>query len=101
MTRLKPRKWPKPLSSNKNNKLIVATASTVGLPDLRSGCAVEILGFGVQTDKKGNPQGSSSDFDGEYFVTDSTHTIGGSGYRTEFTARRDGPVTQRQTLNQG
>jgi hypothetical protein len=55
----------------------------------------------VQTDKQGNPQGSSSDFDGEYFVTDSTHTIGGSGYRTEFTARRDGPVTQRQPQNQG
>lgn len=78
--------------TNKNNKLIVATGSTVGLPDLRSGCAVEILGFGVQTGKSGALQGSSSDFDGEYFVTDSTHTIGGSGYRTEFTARRQGPV---------
>jgi uncharacterized protein len=95
------KKMAKAALTNKNNKLIVATASTVGLPDLRSGCAVEILGFGVQTDKQGNPQGSSSDFDGEYFVTDSTHTIGGSGYRTEFTARRDGPVTERQPQNQG
>jgi Bacteriophage probable baseplate hub protein len=79
-----------------NNKLITATASTVGLPDLRSGCSVEILGFGVQTSKSGALQGAGSIFDGEYFVTDSTHTIGGSGYRTEFTARRDGPVSGTQ-----
>jgi hypothetical protein len=76
--------------------LIVATATTVGLPDLRAGCDVEILGFGVQTDKAGAPQESSSDFDGEYFVTDSTHTIGGAGYRTEFSARRKGEVTKRK-----
>ena len=47
--------------TNKNNKLIVATGSDVGLPDLRSGCAVEILGFGVQSNKNGSLQGASSD----------------------------------------
>jgi len=86
--------------TKKNNRMITATATTVGLPDLRSGCDVEILGFGVQTDKNGNPQGASSDFDGEYFVTDSTHTIGGSGYRTEITARRKGPVQNTQSQGQ-
>ena len=90
------KKLAKAALTKKNNKLITATASTVGLPDLRSGCAVEILGFGVQTDKSGDLKGASSDFDGEYFVTDSTHTIGGSGYRTEFTARRQGDVTERK-----
>ena len=86
----------KAILSDIHHKQITATGSTVGLPDLRSGCSVEILGFSVQTDASGTPQGPSSDFDGEYFVTDSTHTIGGSGYRTEFTARRQGPVTERK-----
>jgi phage protein D len=90
------KKLAKAALTKKNNKLIVASANTVGLPDLRSGCSVEILGFGAQTDASGNPQGASSDFDGEYFVTDSTHTIGGGGYRTEFSARREGPVKKRE-----
>lgn len=79
---------------DQSKKLITATATTVGLPDLRSGCAVEILGFGVTTDVSGNLYGAGSDFDGEYFVTESTHTIGGGGYTTEFSARREGPVTR-------
>ena len=70
--------------------------TSVGLPDLRSGCSVEILGFGVQTDASGDSKGASSDFNGEYFVTDSTHTIGGGGYRTEFTARREGSVKRKK-----
>jgi len=89
------KKLAKAALTKKNKKLIVATASTVGLPDLRSGCSVEILGFGMQADASGNPKGANSDFDGEYFVTDSTHTIAGSGYRTEFTARREGPVERK------
>jgi len=90
------KKLAKAALTKKNNRLIVATASTVGLPDLRSGCSVEILGFGVQTDASGDSKGASSDFNGEYFVTDSTHTIGGSGYRTEFTARREGSVKRKK-----
>jgi len=85
----------KAILSDKHHKQITATGSIVGLPDLRVGCSVEILGFSVTTNASGVPQGSSSDFDGEYFVTDSTHTIGGSGYRTEFSARREG--TDRQS----
>jgi phage protein D len=83
-----------------HNKMIEGSGSTVGLPDLRSGCNVEILGFGAQSDYSGNPIGDSSDFDGEYFVTSSTHTIGTNGYRTDFSARRQGPLTPRK-LPQG
>jgi phage protein D len=86
--------------SDTHNKMIEGSGSTVGLPDLRSGCNVEILGFGAHSDYSGNPKGDSSDFDGEYFVTSSTHTIGNSGYRTDFSARRQGPLTKRN-LKQG
>ena len=87
----------KAILGDKHHKLIVASGATVGLPDLRSGCSVEILGFGVQSDFGGTPKGASSDFDGEYFVEESTHTIGGGGYRTEFSARRKGEVTNRKS----
>jgi phage protein D len=76
--------------------LIEATGSSIGLPDLRSGCSVEILGFGAQSDASGKPTGAGGDFDGEYFVTESTHTFGGGGYRTEFSARREGPLKERK-----
>jgi len=99
-TKQEARNLARAVLSDTNNKLVEATGATVGLPDLRSGCNVEILGFGAQSDFSGNPSGSSSDFDGEYFVTSSTHTIGGSGYRTDFSARRQGPVT-RNSLPQG
>jgi len=79
--------------NDRNQRLIEASATTVGLPDLRTGCTVEIVGFGVKSDKAGNLSGASSDFDGEYYVTSSTHTIGNRGYQTQFTARRQGPVS--------
>lgn len=78
----------------RNKEQITCSSTTVGLPDLRTGCNVEIIGFGITTDANGNLMGSSSDFDGEYYVTESTHTIGGGGYTTEFSARRQGPVTR-------
>jgi phage protein D len=77
---------------DQSKRLIEATGSTVGLPDLRAGCNVEIVGFGVRTDGSGQLTGTSSDFDGEYYITESTHTIGNGGYRTDFSARREGPV---------
>jgi uncharacterized protein len=78
----------------RSKEQITCNATTVGLPDLRAGCNVEIIGFGVTTDANGNLMGASSDFDGEYYVTESTHTIGNGGYQTEFSARRQGPVTR-------
>ena len=54
--------------------MVVATGTTVGLPDLRAGRKVHVRGFGPR-------------FDGVYFVTQSTHTLG-DGYRTQFTAKR-------------
>jgi uncharacterized protein len=78
----------------RSKELITCSATTIGLPDLRSGTNVEIIGFGITTDQKGNLKGACSDFDGEYYVTESTHTIGNGGYTTEFSARRQGPVTR-------
>jgi phage protein D len=95
-TEAEAKKIAKGILSDIHHKQITASGATVGLPDLRSGCSLEILGFAVTTDASGKPQGASSDFDGEYFVTESTHTIGSSGYRTEFSARREGPVKDRK-----
>jgi phage protein D len=48
----------------------------VGLPDLRTGCVVQISGVGKR-------------FSGRYFVTGTTHTIGDGGYTTRFECRRE------------
>jgi phage protein D len=62
---------------------VEATGATVGLPDLRSGRFIEILGTGKI-------------FDGKYRVLTSAHTINDSGYRTTFSARRVEPATKGQ-----
>lgn len=56
--------------------MVKASGSTVGLPDLRAGRRVQIVNLGPR-------------FDGEYYVTQTTHTIGDGGYTTEFEARRE------------
>lgn len=56
--------------------LVEARGKTVGLPDLRSGVKIEIRGVGTR-------------FSGSYLVTSTTHTIGESGYTTDFTARME------------
>ncbi len=63
------------LLRNQLNQMVTATGSTVGLPDLRAGRKIEIAGFGDR-------------FNGEYYVTDTTHTIGDQGYTTDFSAQR-------------
>lgn len=78
--------------TNTNNGLIETTGSTVGLPDLRAGCSVTIIGFGITTGQLGQLTGAASAFDGQYYVTETTHTIGNGGYQTEFSAQRRGPV---------
>ena len=54
------------------------SGAVVGLPGLRAGTKVEIGGLGER-------------FNANYYVTDTTHTIGASGYQTSFNARLDLP----------
>jgi phage protein D len=56
--------------------MVKGGGATVGLPDLRAGRKIFIGGLGNR-------------FSGTYFVTDTTHTIGDSGYQTTFNARRE------------
>jgi hypothetical protein len=56
-------------------QLVTAEGSTVGHPELRACCRVEVTGIGVLS--------------GTYFLTGTTHTFDDSGYRTQFTARRE------------
>jgi phage protein D len=56
--------------------LVTATGSTVGLPKLRAGSVIEVGGLGER-------------FSGRYFVTDTTHAVGDSGYTTQFGCRRE------------
>lgn len=65
------------LMEEKLKQLVEATGTTVGLPNLRAGQRIRILGLGAR-------------FSGVYFVIKTTHTINDSGYVTKFTARREG-----------
>jgi phage protein D len=56
--------------------LLEVTGSTIGLPDLRAGQVIKIKDVDYR-------------FDGQYFVTQTTHTIDTNGYKTVFKARRE------------
>jgi phage protein D len=56
--------------------MVKGSGSTVGLPDLRAGCVVQIDGLGTR-------------FSGRHFITSSTHAIGDGGYTTQFECRRE------------
>jgi phage protein D len=60
--------------------LVKASGTCIGLPELRAGQRVRIGNLGQR-------------FNGEYFVTDTTHTVNDSGYITKFNVRREEPVT--------
>jgi phage protein D len=62
--------------SERLKQLVEASGTTVGLPNLRAGQRVRIIGLGKR-------------FSGVYFVTKTTHTLNDSGYLTKFTARRE------------
>jgi Bacteriophage probable baseplate hub protein len=64
------------LMEEKLKHLVEATGTTIGLPDLRAGQRVKIVGLGAR-------------FSGTYFVTRTTHTVNDSGYLTKFTGRRE------------
>lgn len=56
------------------NEAVTATGSVVGLPDLRAGTQIHVDGLGRR-------------FNGQYYVTSTTHTLGSGGYTTQFDCR--------------
>lgn len=62
--------------NRKAMELVTGTGATIGLPDLRPGRTVELEGLGPR-------------FSGRYYVTQTTHSVGGSGYLTTFSAKRN------------
>jgi phage protein D len=64
---------------NRLRQMVEASGTTIGLPDLRAGQTLRIVGLGAR-------------FSGRYFVKTTTHTFDSSGYRTKFTARREGAL---------
>ncbi len=65
---------------DRSKEIVTAHGKTVGLPALRAGTLVNIQGIGAR-------------LSGTYFVTKTTHTLGESGYTTEFDCRREDPGT--------
>jgi len=59
--------------------LITAQGGTIGFPHLRAGNPVEITGVGPR-------------YSGIWTLTKTTHRIDGTGYRTTFSARLEGPL---------
>jgi len=72
------KRYAKDVLTSKLQRMVEAQGTTVGLPGLRAGRKVEIAGLGPR-------------FNGMYFLTETTHTLGADGYRTTFSARRDIP----------
>jgi len=85
------KKLARAILEDNSKRQIEAHGATVGLPDLRSGCALYISGF-ASAGSSSASNGAGSDFNGQYYVMETTHTIGSGGYRTEFKARREGPL---------
>ncbi|MDJ0653691.1 MAG: hypothetical protein QNJ40_06045 [Xanthomonadales bacterium] len=56
-------------------EFITGTGTVIGLPDLRHGDNIELLGIGKR-------------FDGTYYVKKVDHMINNSGYKTQFEVRR-------------
>lgn len=61
---------------SRSYEFFTATGQCIGRPEMRPGDNLEISGLGQR-------------YDGEYYVTKTTHTFNASGYLTEFTVRRD------------
>ena len=57
-------------------KFVEGDGVTIGVPALRAGVVVELLGLGPK-------------FSGMYYVNEATHTIGDSGYSTNFSVKRN------------
>ena len=70
------RKRAEAILLDRHKEIVKASATCIGLPDLRAGQLVQIEGVGCR-------------LSGTYFITDTTHTIGDAGYTTKFNARRE------------
>ena len=68
----------KDLLTERSKDLVKASGTCIGLPELRAGQRVVIGNLG-------------SRFSGQYFITDTTHTISDSGYTVKFNSRREDP----------
>jgi uncharacterized protein len=66
----------KALFNNLCLNFVTGNASTIGVPDIRSGSVVELQGLGPS-------------FSGQYYIDKATHTMGGNGYQTDFTVKRN------------
>ena len=64
------------LLKSRGLNFVTGSASTIGIPDIRSGSIVELAGLGTS-------------FSGHYFIEQATHTIGANGYQTNFTVKRN------------
>jgi phage protein D len=62
--------------NNQAMGLVSGTAETIGVPDLRAGQVIQLLGVGPR-------------FEGEYYIDEATHEIGGDGYKTSLTVKRN------------
>ena len=70
------RKLAKEILTGIAKEMVKGTGSVPGLPDVRSGTVLDIDGVGER-------------FSGRYFVASTTHSIGDSGYTTQFECRRE------------
>jgi uncharacterized protein len=57
-------------------EFLTGNGSTIGIPDLRAGNTVSLEGLGPR-------------FSGLYYIDEATHSLGGTGYLTNFTAKRN------------
>jgi uncharacterized protein len=62
--------------TDQSKRMVKATGTTIGLPQLRAGSKFELKGLGTR-------------LSGMYFVTSTTHTLNNSGYVTRFEARME------------
>jgi uncharacterized protein len=62
--------------------IVEARGKTVGLPSLRAGTKISVEGLGTR-------------FSGIYLVTTTTHTMGESGYTTDFSARMEAKLNPK------
>lgn len=59
-----------------SNQLVEGRGETFGIPEIRPGATIKLEQLGTR-------------FSGKYYLTETTHTIDGNGYKTRFVARRN------------